>query len=189
MTDSRRLAGDEQELPDVHDVPVSPARVFASGLALAGAVMLIAEMFMALILRQLELLLLAAVVTGAYLLTAGVAVGLLVGRLTRRWPLRKASLAFFVAGLVSGGLWGFPVFALLANEAAQATGSEPASTSGALLGAAYVASTAGMGALAGRWLGPFVATRPRLTGMIAGVVALVVLGSLALLTLVNFQEL
>ena len=178
-----RLADDEREVPDVSDVPVSRVRVFLAGLAVAAAVMLIAEMFMMLILRQLVFLLVAAPVTGAFVLTAGAAVGWFAGRISSGMDQRKASLTFFAAGFLAGGLWGFPIVTLLNNASAEATGSTPAPLGAVLAGSLYLASTAGLGGLAGRYFGPFVAARGRLLAMIVAVVLLVTVGSLLLLTL------
>ena len=169
-------------------------RVFGAGLALAAAVMLVAEMFMVLILRRLELLLLAAPLTVVFVLTAGAAVGWFTARITRGMNQRKASLVFFVTGFVAGALWGFPIFTVLVNSslrAAQAAGTapeEPVNVVGlALAGSAYLASTAGLGALCARYLGPFVAVRPRLVAMSVGAVAVVTVISLVLLFGVRFS--
>ncbi|WP_199424876.1 hypothetical protein [Actinotalea solisilvae] len=165
---------DANELPDVADVPVPGWRVLAAGLAIAAAVMLVAEMFMALILRTPGLLLVAAPVTVAFLLTAGAAVGWAAARATRGMPQRKASLVFFGVGFAAGALWGFPVFSLLIQAAAAAGGPEPAPAA-ALAGTLYMASTTGLGGLAGRYFGPWAATRPSLVWSCTGAVAIVTL--------------
>lgn len=152
---------DGNDLPDVADTGLAGWRVLAAGLAIAAATMLVAEMFMALILRMPGLLLVAAPITVAFLLTAGVLVGVFAWRATARLDQRKASLAFFVIGFVAGAVWGYPVFGILIEAAVDAGGPEPAPAA-AILGALYMASTAGLGALAGRYFGPWAATRPTL---------------------------
>ncbi|MBX9245019.1 hypothetical protein ICW40_09375 [Actinotalea ferrariae] len=165
---------DENELPDVADVPLPGWRVLAAGLAVAAAVMLVAEMFMALILRTPGLLLVAAPVTVAFLLTAGVVVGVAASKVTRGMDQRKATLVFFVAGFAAGALWGYPVFSLLIQASASAGGPEPAPAA-AIAGTLYMASTTGLGALAGRYFGPWAATRPSLVWSCTGAVAIVTL--------------
>lgn len=180
MTTSR----EDNDVPDVDEVPVSGFRVLVAGLAMAGGTMLVAEMFMVLVLRSPELLLIGAPLTVAFLLTAGALVAWALDRVTRGLDQRKASLAFFGAGLVAGALWGYPVFLVAINSAAQVTGEEPA-RSAAIAGALYAASTAGLGALAGRYFGPWLATRPQLVRTIGGTVLLVALVGVAVLTLVD----
>ncbi len=174
---SRAAAGglaEENELPDVADVPLPGWRVLAAGLAIAAAVMLVAEMFMALILRAPGLLLVAAPVTVAFLLTAGAVVGAVAARATRGTSQRTASLVFFGAGFAAGALWGYPVFSLLIQAAAAAGGPEPAPAA-AVAGTLYMASTTGLGGLAGRYFGPWAATRPSLVWSCTGAVAIVTL--------------
>ena len=175
-----QLARDEREVPDVSDVRASPVRVFFAGLGLAAAIMLVAEMFMALVLRRLEVLVVAAPITAVFVATAGAAVALAVGRLTRGMEQRRASLVFMAAGALAGGAWGFVVFAVVANAA-----GTDAVTASAAAGALYAASIAGLGGLAGRYLGPFVASRPRLLTLVLVVVLLVTLGSMAFHTFVR----
>lgn len=167
------LAG-EDELPDVGDVGVPGWRVLGAGLAVAAAVMLLAEMFMALILRTPGLLLVAAPITVAFLLTAGVVVAIVAQRATRTMAQRKASLVFFAAGFAAGALWGYPVFSILIEAAASAGGPEPAPAA-AIAGTLYMASTTGLGALAGRYFGPWAATRPSLVWSCTGAVTIVTL--------------
>ncbi|WP_182113276.1 MULTISPECIES: hypothetical protein [unclassified Actinotalea] len=164
----------EDELPDVGDVGVPGWRVLAAGLAVAAAVMVVAEMFMALVLRTPGLLLVAAPVTVAFLLTAGVVVSLVAQRATRGMGQRKASLVFFAAGFAAGALWGYPVFSILIEAAAAAGGPEPAPAA-AVAGTLYMASTTGLGGLAGRYFGPWAATRPSLVWSCTGAVAIVTL--------------
>ena len=164
--------------------------MFLAGLALAAAVMLIIEMFMVMLLRRPELLLLAAPLTVLFVLTAGVAAGAVAARVSRGMPQRKAALVFFATGSVAGALWGYPLFTVLIRATAATTGADAgASPTTALagLGAAYLASTAGVGALAGRYFGPFAATRPRLVAYAVGAVAIVTTISLVVLFSVRFS--
>lgn len=164
------------ELPDVADVPVSGFRVLVAGLAVAGGVMVVGELFMVLILRRPELLLIGAPLTVAFLLTVGAIVAGALGRVTRRMRLRSAALVFFAVGLVVGGLWGYPVF-ILAMQTMAESGSTDPNRAAALVGAVYVGSTAGLGALAGRYFAPWVSTRPQLVRSIGGgVLGLAVIG-------------
>ena len=169
---SSKLADDDREVPDLPDVQASGFRVFISGLVIAAAVMLVAEMFMALVLRIPELLLVAAPITVGFLVTAGAAVGWLAGRVSRRMDQRKASLTFFVLGFLAGGLWGLPIFTVLIDTAAQDAGTQPPAAT-AIFGALYMASTTGLGGLAGRYFGPWASTKPRLVAMAAAVVLVV----------------
>ena len=165
---------DENDLPDVADTGVPAWRVLVAGLAIAAAVMIVAEMFMALILRMPGLLLVAAPITVAFLLTAGALVGAVAWRLTARLEQRRAALAFFVIGFVAGAVWGYPVFAILIQAGVDAGGPEPAPAA-VIVGALYMASTTALGALAGRYFGPWAATRPSLVWSCIGAVVIVTL--------------
>ena len=169
-----RGLADENELPDVEDVAVPPAQVAVAGLAIAGATMLVAVMFAALLLRLPGILLIAGPLVLAFLLTAGVLVTWAAGRLTRGMSQRDASLWFFAAGLLAGGVWGYPIFRLMDLWLADSlgTGSNPTL---AVVGAVYTATTAGLGALAGRYFGPWATTRPTLVRWSVGTVLLVAL--------------
>jgi hypothetical protein len=152
----------ESRVPDVDDVPVSRRRVFVAGLVSAAAVMLVAEMFVVLVLRAPEILLIGAPLTIAFVITAGIPITLAMHRLTRGIDLRIASLLFGMAGLVAGGLWGYPVFTLALNTAGDAAGVERGPAAAALVGAMYAGSLAALGAIVGRYFGPWIATRPGL---------------------------
>lgn len=172
---------DENELPDVEDVAVAPVRVAVAGLAIAGATMLVAVMFAAILVRLPGILLIAGPLVLAFLLTAGVLVTWATGRLTQGMTQRNASLWFFAAGLVAGGLWGYPIFRLLDIWLADSLGTETNPTL-AVVGAVYTATTAGLGALAGRYFGPWATTRPVLVRWAAGTVLLVALIGLVVLS-------
>lgn len=157
-------AAEANELPDVDDVRASGPRVLGTGLVIASATMLVAEMFMALVLRSPVLLLVAAPITVVFVLTAGTLVGWAAHRLTVRMSQRNASLVFFVAGFAAGAAWGYPVFSVLISLARSGGGPEPSPTA-ALIGAVYMGSTAGLGGLAGRYFAPWMVTKPRLVAM------------------------
>lgn len=174
------------ELPDVEDVPVTRARVLVAGLVFAAGAMLVAEMFMVLVLRLPELLLIGAPLTVVFVLTAGLLAAWATDRFTKGMDLRKVSLIFFAVGLVVGGLWGYPVFVMAINTAAQTSDLELA-TAGAIPGALYFGSTAGLGALVGRYFGPWAATRPQLVRTTALCVLVVAVIGVAVLSFVNLE--
>lgn len=151
----------ESRVPDVDDVPVGRRRVFVAGIVCAASVMLVAEMFVVLVMRAPEILLIGAPLTIAFVITAGIPIALAMHRLTRGIDLRIASLLFGAVGFVAGGLWGYPVFTLALNTAGEAAGVESGSGA-ALVGAVYTGSLAALGGVVGRFFGPWVATRPAL---------------------------
>jgi len=152
---------DENELPGVDEVPVSGGRVLIAGLGIAAGAMLVAEMFIVLVLRMPEFLLIAAPLTVSFMLTAGLLIALAMNRITRGLSHRTASLLFGAAGLVAGVLWGYPVFTLALNAASESSGVQPGSAA-VWVGAFYVGSLAALGGITGRYLGPWAATRPGL---------------------------
>ena len=172
---------EENEVPDLADVGVGGGRIVVAGLSIAGATMLVAVMFVALLLRMPGLLLIAAPLTVVFLLTAGLAVAWAGGRLTAGMTQRNASLTFFAAGLLAGGLWGYPIFLIMDAWLAGSLGNDP-NQALAVVGAVYTASTAGLGALVGRYFGPWAATRPSLVRWAAGTVLLVAVMGVVILS-------
>lgn len=173
---------EENEVPDLHEVEVGTGRVVVAGLSLAGATMLVAVMFVALLVRMPGLLLIAAPLTVVFLLTAGLVVSWAAGRLTAGMSQRNASLTFFAAGLLAGAVWGYPIFRIMDAWLSDSLGNDP-NQALALVGAAYTGSTAGLGALVGRWFGPWAAaTRPSLVRWCAGTVLLVAVMGVVILS-------
>lgn len=181
---SREYADDD--LPDVGEV--STGRVLVAGLSLAAGAMLVQETLMVLALRAPELLIVVAPLTVLFVLTAGLVIALAVGRLTRNLSLRAASLTFFGAGFLAGALWGLPVFLVAVTTMAEAAGADPA-RGAAVVGAIYLAAVAGVGALVGRYFGPWAATRPVLVRTVIACVVVVAVTGLVLLTVVDLSEL
>lgn len=178
--------GGPSALPDVDQVPVTAGRVLIAGLAIAAAAMLVAEMFLVLVLRLPELLLMAAPLTVAFVLTAGLLVAVAVDRFTRGIDLRIASLIFGAAGFVAGALWGYPVFTLALNTAGESVGVDPGSAA-AVVGALYTGSLAALGGIVGRYVGPWAGTRPSLIRSAAGAVLLVALIGVVVLSVIRLE--
>jgi hypothetical protein len=177
---------EDDALPDIDDVPVSGGRVLVAGLALAAGAMLVAEMFIVLVLRMPEFLLIAAPLTVAFVITAGIPVALAVNRLTPGMGIRRASLTFGAAGLVAGTLWGYPVFTIALNTAGESAGIEPG-TGAAIVGAVYVGSLAALGGICGRYFGPWAATRPSLVRTAVGAVLAVAVLGFVLLSVIRLE--
>lgn len=170
-----------QRLPDVTyyrglpETAVEPprGRQFVAGLVVAGTVMLLAEALVTLIMRSPALLFFSAPVTIGLLVTVGALVGYFADRATNRLSHTRASLVFGAAGLVVGTLWGYPIFATVTRAAGDAL--DLSVQVGGIIGALYVGTTAALGALAGRFMGPSVALRPRWI-VVGGAMLLLVAG-------------
>jgi len=174
----------ENELPGIDEVRVSGGRVLIAGLGIAAGAMLVAEMFIVLVLRMPEFLLIAAPLTVAFMLTAGLLIALAMNRITRGYGHRTASLLFGAAGLVAGVLWGYPVFTLALNAASESSGVQPGSAA-VWVGAVYVGSLAALGGIAGRYFGPWAATRPGLVRIVVVTVLGVALIGVLVLSLIR----
>ncbi|KGM09660.1 hypothetical protein [Cellulomonas bogoriensis] len=165
--------------------PASGARALVGGLAVAAATMLVLELFIIMVLRMPDLFLLAAPATFLFVAVAGPPTAWAASRLSRGAGPRRAVLTHGAAAALAGAVWGYPVFALALQWAAQ---PDPAPRAPALaaIGAFYLATTAAAGALAGRYLAPWLVTRPSLVRTLVGAVAATTAICLGVLLLVRF---
>jgi len=151
--------------------PLGPARFFA-GIVVAIATMVFGQIPMAIISRSFPNLFLQVVpLVIAVTLTAGLLVAWISERITRSWIPLRASLFFFAAGFVAGFLWGYAIFKAVTQGFD--TSHVLPSVSLPIVGAFYVGSTAGLGALSGRLFADAAARKPR--GVMMTAIILVVL--------------
>lgn len=102
--------------------------------------------------------------------------------------IRRASLTFGAAGLLAGGLWGYPIFTIARNAAGESAGIEPG-TGGAIVGAGYVGSLAALGGICGRYFDPWAATRPSLVRTAVGAVSAVAPLGFVLMSVIRLDSL
>ena len=151
--------------------PLGAARAFA-GVVVALATMIFGQIPLAIIVKSFPDLFLQVVpVVIAVTLTAGLLIAWLSERITRNWLPIRAALFFFAASFFAGLLWGYAFFKAV-TQGLDASPLLP-SVSVPIVGAIYVASTAGLGALAGRLFANAASRRPR--GVMITAVILVVL--------------
>ena len=151
--------------------PLGAARAFA-GVVVALATMIFGQIPLAIIVKSFPDLFLQVVpVVIAVTLTAGLLIAWISERITRNWLPIRAALFFFAASFFAGLLWGYAFFKAV-TQGLDASPLLP-SVSVPIVGAIYVASTAGLGALAGRLFANAASRRPR--GVMITAVILVVL--------------
>jgi hypothetical protein len=159
---------DETEIPGE---PLGAARFFA-GVVVAIATMVFGQIPMALISRSFPTLFLQIVpLVIAVTLTAGLLVAWISERITRSWLPIRASLFFFGAAFLAGLLWGYAIFTAVTRGLD--TSHVLPHISLPIVGAIYVGTTAGLGALAGRLFANAASRRPR--GVMITAIVLVVL--------------
>jgi len=151
--------------------PLGAARAFA-GVVVALAAMIFGQIPLAIIVKSFPNLFLQVVpVVVVVTLTAGLLIAWISERITRNWLPIRAALFFFVAAFFAGLLWGYAFFKAV-TQGFDASPLLP-SVSVPIVGAIYVASTAGLGALAGRLFANPASRRPR--GVMITAIILVVL--------------
>ena len=151
--------------------PLGAARAFA-GVVVALATMIFGQIPLAIIVKSFPNLFLQVVpVVVVVTLTAGLLIAWISERITRNWLPIRAALFFFAASFFAGLLWGYAFFKAV-TQGLDASPLLP-SVSVPIVGAIYVASTAGLGALAGRLFANAASRRPR--GVMITAVILVVL--------------
>lgn len=151
--------------------PLGAARAFA-GVVVALATMIFGQIPLAIIVKSFPDLFVQVVpVVIVVTLTAGLLVAWICERITRTWLPIRAALFFFVAAFFAGLLWGYAFFKAV-TQGFDASPLLPR-VSVPIVGAIYVASTAGLGALAGRLFANPASRRPR--GVMITAIVLVVL--------------
>lgn len=161
-------------IPEGHEAP-EDWRQLVAGLAVAAWVMLLAELFLALVFRQPMVFALLAPLTVVLLVVIGVLIAVVTHKYTRTIRHARAALWFGLVAFVVFGVWGGVLFYAahpLLNPEFEIT-----QVGFATFGALYLGSTFALGGVAGRYLGPALALRWRF--VVGGLVAVLVVAVLA----------